>query len=199
MSKYANESVNVPMYIEEGVDVREYGLDPDDIKTLTIGGRKIRVIYIKCEPEQKEGLLKIFWHRVNMDGKSARQSRCTVKGKYGSIRCPENRKCSECEYGRSLDRKSGSVVSLDAMLKDGAFEPVDNRNPEDDVVTDIFVNELFDYLEEVRPGYGQVFRLLFTGITNRREISEILGIPTGTAKEWVTKVRKLAEDYYFSR
>lgn len=194
-----NESVSVPMYLEEGVDVRAYGLDPDDIKTITIGGRKIRVIYIKCEPEQKEGLMKIFWHRVNMDGKSARQARCTVQGKYGSIRCPENRKCSKCEYGRSLDCKSGSVVSLDAMLEDSTFEPADNCSPEDDVVTDIFVNELIDYLEDVRPGYGQVFRLLFTGITNRREIGEILGIPTGTAKEWVTKVRKLAEEYYFDR
>ena len=66
-------------------------------------------------------------------------------------------------------------------------------------MTDIFVRELIDYLEDVRPGYGQVFRLLFTGITNRREIGEILGIPTGTAKERVTKVRKLAEEYYFGR
>ena len=107
MSKYANESVSVPMYIEKGVDVRAYGLDPDDIRTITIGGRKIRVIYIKCDSEQKDGLMKIFWHRVNMDKRPARESRCPVQGKYGSIRCPENRKCSECEYGMSLADQIG--------------------------------------------------------------------------------------------
>ena len=188
-SRNANEYVTVPMYLEEGVDVRDYGLDPGDLRTITIGGRKIRVIYIRCESEQKDGLMKIFWHRVNMDTQAVRRSRCMVPGKHGPIRCPESRKCSECEHSRS-----GSTLSLDDML----YEPADSYIPQDDVAEDLFISELIAYLEDVRPGYGQVFRLLFTGITNRREIGEILGIPTGTAKDWVTKVRKLAEEYYMN-
>ena len=128
--------------------------------------------------------------------KPARESRCTVKGKHGLIRCPESNKCCECEYGASLEHKSSSTVSLDALLEDVAYEPADYSIPQEDRLIELLLEELIDYLEEIHPGYGSVFHLLCDGITNRREIGETLGVPTGTIKDWVPKIRRLAEEYY---
>lgn len=198
MSKnLTNEFVTAPLYVEKGVDIKDFGLDPKDIKTIRIGNRKIKVIYIQCPPEQKDALMKIFWHRVNMDKKSARESRCTVQGKYGPIRCPESRKCSECEYGQSLDRKNCSTVSLDALRENDSYEPADQRIPQEEAMIELFLEEMIEYLEEIHHGYGSAFKLMYDGVTNRREIGKALGVPTGTIKDWIPKIRKLAEDFYF--
>lgn len=83
-----------------------------------------------------------------------------------------------------------------ALLEAGAYEPADYSIPQEDRLIELLLEELIDYLEEFHPGYGSVFHLLCDGLTNRREIGETLGVPTGTIKDWVPKIRRLAEEYY---
>lgn len=193
MTKNDNLSklVEVPMYLEEGVDVRSYGLDPRDIRTIKIGSRKIKVIYVQTESEKKDALMSLFWERVNEYNKDARSRRCMIEGKYGPIRCPESNKCSECER-----IKDGSILSLDQLLMDSAFEPADTNDIETEIIYEEFLADLIDYLEDIHPNYGRVFKLLYDGITVRHRIAEVLDIPTGTIKDWVPKIKSLAQAFY---
>ena len=55
------------------------------------------------------------------------------------------------------------------------------------------LDDLLDYLGSFK-GKETTFRMLYDGLTTK-EIADELGVPWSTAKDQITKVRKLAQEH----
>ncbi len=66
---------------------------------------------------------------------------------------------------------------------------------EADAIALAMLDDLLDYLGSFKgKAYQATFQMLYDGLTTK-EIAEELGIPWSTAKDQITKVRKLAKEH----
>ncbi|MCW3805972.1 RNA polymerase sigma factor [Plebeiibacterium marinum] len=79
------------------------------------------------------------------------------------------------------------VESLENIVKD---EPADTEN----TVEVINPKELLSMIEELPPKYKLVFNLYAMEGLSHQEISEVLGISTGTSKSNLSRARKILKD-----
>ena len=137
----------------------------------------------------------------NFDGKKNTQhvgicedwdGRCMVKGKNGKlIRCPECNRCEDCERSSEVCRERNKTASLSFLVDEGA-EPATEGAFEDGIIYETILEDLIAMLNEVKPKYGRIFRLLYDGAT-QQEMADELGIKQRTVSDDIKKIRSLVQ------
>lgn len=119
-----------------------------------------------------------------------REKRCIISdGKGGTRRC--TRSCRECdmeraEKGLPLIDRTGSVLSLDKFADDGLDVP-GAINIEDILLDKMLLEELFEALEELDPENRLIIDLFSIG-KSEREISANIGLSQKTINKRKAKL-----------
>jgi len=86
------------------------------------------------------------------------------------------------------------MESLEKMAEDLSYEPEASGSMEDDVVTEMLLEELILYLDKVKPGYGGIFRMLYDGYESS-DIQKKYDLKKSTANYQIRRIRELAAEY----
>lgn len=131
-----------------------------------------------------------------------RAKRCLIpNGKGGFFHCPESNSCSNCKAKESDTFVTNLPLSLNRLTEaeaedDKVIDIADSiADTEADAIALAMLDDLLDYLGSFKgKAYQTTFRMLYDGLTTK-EIADELGVPWSTAKDQITKVRKLAQEH----
>lgn len=131
-----------------------------------------------------------------------RAKRCLLpNGKGGFIHCSESNSCSNCKAKEADNFVTNLPLSLNRLVEaetedDKVIDIADSvADTEADAIALAMLDDLLDYLGSFKgKAYQATFQMLYDGLTTK-EIAEELGVPWSTAKDQITKVRKLAIEH----
>lgn len=131
-----------------------------------------------------------------------RAKRCLIpNGSGGFIHCPESNSCSNCKAKEADKFVTNLPLSLNRLTEaetedDKVIDIADSvADTEADAIAIAMLDDLLDYLGTFKgKAYQAVFQMLYDGFTTK-EIADELGVPWSTAKDQITKVRKLAQEH----
>lgn len=105
---------SIPMEVTAET-IRDFGIDPKDVKTVKMRGRKFRCIFVPATKEQFLAYIK----SLELEWKhEERAGRCRVKGKSGKlIRCPESNKCEDCPRGKVVIKEMNKPASMEFLVE----------------------------------------------------------------------------------
>lgn len=176
------------MVVTDGV-IRDFGITQKNVTWRRIGNRKCRVVMVDGTEEEYKAYMEPIWAEIR---RKNRDGRCMVKGKNGKlIRCPESNRCEACKRASEVCRERNTTASLSFLVDEGA-EPAAEGAFEDDIIYETILEDLVAMLSEIKPKYGQIFRLLYDGAT-QREMADELGIKRRTVSDDIKKIRSLVQ------
>lgn len=173
-------------------------------ETIDVNGQRSEVVYVKIGSRRYPCVLE--WVPAEGCGGYLRMEQAEVKGadrglrcllpdgKGGFIRCPDGKKCSECELAGKFGFGAGHTVSLD-----GLGENVSGASCMSDftvVETQELLEQLIEKLNRKAPKYGKIFLAIYNGIERPSHIARWLNLPQSTTSEDVKKIRKRAPEIY---
>lgn len=79
------------------------------------------------------------------------------------------------------------------LLFDERYELVDSNSPDIEVSSDIPLEKLLDFVQELSPQYRLIFNMYALDKYTHREISEITGISIGTSKSNYARARMVLQ------
>lgn len=130
-----------------------------------------------------------------------REKRCLISdGKGGFIRCPECNHCNKCEKRLEFNFTTNKPVSLEKLTQgdteDAKTIDIEGRyESQTDILSRIILEDLIQYLGTFEgKQYDLIFKMLYDQ-HGTKEIADELGLAWSTAKDAITKVRKLAQEY----
>ena len=173
--------------------IRDYGLNPCDIRWMVVGNRKCRVVMVPATKEQYDAYMQPLWTEQKRE---ARERRCVVSGKDGRlVRCPDSRPCGKCPYSQCIDLENNKASSVE-MLIEKAQEPVATDSFEDMVADYALLDALVARLAEISPDYVAILRLLLDELP-QAEIAEMLHMKPRTLSDKVKRIRSIAWPIFF--
>ena len=133
-----------------------------------------------------------------------RERRCRLPdGEGGTIMCPEENLCSQCQKPGCWNFDNLHNASINAMRfpDDDVEQAVDDnipdpRDPLAEMETNDFELAMEKKLWAINPVYAVIFRELYIGNIHPIGIARKLGIPKSTAYRKVEKVHTLAQEIY---
>lgn len=173
------------------------GYKKSDVSYQLIGNRKLPCVMVKGTEDQRKNYIRLLDNERKAED---REKRCLISdGKGGYIMCPECNKCNECKKRQSLEFDINRPLSLDKLVEgdsddDRTFDVPGVTDVEGDAIVFATPDMLIEHLSKLSKEYGHIFEMLFDhwGV---KEIAEELNIPWSTAKDRITKVQKLAQEY----
>ena len=187
-SQKQDKQYQIPMIVTDEI-IRDFGIKPEDITWQRIGNRKCRVALVNATEEVYRAYMEPVWTQIKRED---RDGRCRVKGKNGKlIRCPESNRCENCERFSEVCRERNKTASLSFLVDEGA-EPAAEGSFEDNILYETILEDLIAMLSEIKPKYGQIFRLLYDGAT-QQEMADELGIKQRTVSDDIKKIRSLVQ------
>ena len=187
-SNTESKKFQISMAITDDV-IRDFGIKPEDVTWRRIGNRKCRVVMVDATEAEYKAYMELVWAEIKRED---RDGRCMVKGKNGKlIRCPECNRCEECERSSEVCREKNKPASLSFLVDEGA-EPAAEGSFEDDILYESILEDLIAMLNEIKPKYGRIFRLLYDGAT-QQEMADKLGIKQRTVSDDIKKIRSLVQ------
>ena len=194
------QQVQIPMIVDlDAFD--EHGLimgvARSQIRKWKIGNRIVDVVLVPGTQEQYDSIMDEYYREFKAED---RDKRCSVPGKNGKlIRCPDERKCSECPYYLKREHYGTATFSdLTAKGDDGEEIEFEPESPENYCSGDRYLrmlDDLIKYAAEIDPEYGTMIQLLHDGMS-RRQVAEALGIPKSTVIDRVAKLRKITDEFF---
>ena len=176
----------IPMEVTKET-IEDYGLDPKDIVWKLIGNEKKRVYMVPATKEQYQNYMRDQWKAQK---RKVRETRCKIPGKNGKlIRCPDSRKCEECERYHNVVKEENKPASLDALAEMGA-EPAAEDSGMSDVEVKKTLDWLIDYLNAIKPEYGRIFKLMYD-LDTQAEIARELEMAPRTVSDKEAKIREI--------
>lgn len=173
--------------------IRDYGLNPCDIKWMAVGNRKCRVIMVPATKEQYDAYMQPLWAEQKRE---ARERRCVVSGKNGRlVRCPDSRPCGKCPYYQRIDLENNKPSSVELLIEE-AQEPTAAESFEDMVADYALLDALVARLAEISPEYVEILRLLLDELP-QAEIAELLHMKPRTLSDKVKRIRAIAKPIFF--
>ena len=176
---------SIPMEVTAET-IRDFGIDPKDVKTVKMRGRKFKCIFVPATKEQYLAYmqpLEAEWKQDECEG------RCQVKGKSGKlVRCPESNKCENCKYGKTVVKEINKPASM-KYLAEKNFDPSFD-DFEDGVLYDVILKSLIQRLTSINPAYGDIFQMMYDQRT-QKAMEEELGIPQRTLSDYIKKIRSI--------
>lgn len=93
-----------------------------------------------------------------------------------------------------LRRKSGNVVSLDALQEDApgkewGGETPESKNPANEAETREMSKMVLQVLDQLEPNYRQALLLRYTEELSYEEISQAMEVPLNTVRTWIKRGR----------
>lgn len=187
-SQKQDKKYQIPMAVTDEV-IRDFGIKPKDVTWRRIGNRKCRVVMVDATETEYKAYMEPIWAEIKRED---RDGRCMVDGKNGKlIRCPKCNRCEECERSSEMCREKNKAASLSFLVDEGA-EPAAEGSFEDDILYETILEDLIAMLNEVKPKYGRIFRLLYDGAT-QQEMADELGIKQRTVSDDIKKIRSLVQ------
>lgn len=187
-SSKESKKFQIPMVVTNET-IRDFEIKPEDITWRRIGNRKCRVVLVDVTEAEYRAYMAPIWSEIKRED---RDGRCMVKGKNGKlIRCPESNRCEDCERFSEVCRERNKTTSLSFLVDEGA-EPVAEGLFEDDILYKMLLEDLVAMLNEIKPKYGRIFRLLYDGAT-QQEMADELGIKQRTVSDDIKKIRSLVQ------
>lgn len=130
-----------------------------------------------------------------------REKRCLISdGKGGFIRCPECKHCNDCKKRLDFNFTTNKPVSLEKLTQgdteeDKAIDIEGRYESQADILSHIILEDLIQYLGTFEgKQYDRIFKMLYDQ-HGTKEIADDLGLAWSTAKDAITKVRKLAQEF----
>ena len=187
-SQKQDKQYQIPMVVTNET-IRDFGIKPEDVTWRRIGNRKCRVVMVDATEEEYKAYMEPIWTEIKCED---RDGRCMIKGKNGKlIRCPECNRCEDCERSSEVCRERNKTESLSFLVDEGA-EPATEGAFEDGIIYETILEDLIAMLNEVKPKYGRIFRLLYDGAT-QQEMADELGIKQRTVSDDIKKIRSLVQ------
>ena len=187
-SQKQDKQYQIPMVVTNET-IRDFGIKPEDVTWRRIGNRKCRVVMVDATEEEYKAYMEPIWTEIKCED---RDGRCMIKGKNGKlIRCPECNRCEDCERSSEVCRERNKTASLSFLVDEGA-EPATEGAFEDGIIYGTILEDLITMLNEVKPKYGRIFRLLYDGAT-QQEMADELGIKQRTVSDDIKKIRSLVQ------
>lgn len=187
-SQKQDKQYQIPMVVTNET-IRDFGIKPEDVTWRRIGNRKCRVVMVDATEEEYKAYMEPIWTEIKCED---RDGQCMIKGKNGKlIRCPECNRCEDCERSSEVCRERNKTASLSFLVDEGA-EPATEGAFEDGIIYETILEDLIAMLNEVKPKYGRIFRLLYDGAT-QQEMADELGIKQRTVSDDIKKIRSLVQ------
>lgn len=187
--------VYMPISREEA---KAMGYKPSELVVRHIGIKNVTCIKVQGTPEFAEQYNRIL---ENEQRAEYREKRCLISdGKGGFIRCPECNHCNNCEKRLEFNFTTNKPVSLEKLTQGDTEEDktidIEGRyESQTDILSRIILEELIQYLGTFEgKQYDLIFKMLYDK-HGTKEIADELGLAWSTAKDAITKVRKLAQEY----
>lgn len=192
----------------DGLRKKGDGINPDNIETWHLGGRKILVGFIPVKKEVAEAAIKGFWDDMNSYIEATRKKRCLIPdGKGGFVRCPREKKCCECDNAADPDMFTSYELSLDEFMKkdeesgEGSWDPTGIANVGSDtesiVSLRITLAELINDLANLDPEMAKCITLLSEGYKKKEVIDALaLNLKKSQAYAFIEKCQKKAKEIY---
>ena len=199
-SNNEKQQILIPTIVDRD-SIREYGriagMENSKITKSKVCNRTVDVVLEPGTKEQYDAIMSDYSRQFKAED---RDKRCPVPGESGKlIRCPDERKCSECPYYLKRENYGTATFSTLSMEGDGGevieFEP---ETPENYFSGDRYLRMLVDfinYASERNPEFKTMVQLLLDG-KSRRQIADELGLPKSTVIDRVAKLRKLADEFF---
>ncbi len=188
LSKPESKKFQVPMIVSDDV-IHDFGIKPGDIHRKRIGDRWYRVVMIDADEATYRAYMSPIWAEIK---RNDREGRCLVSGKNGKlIRCPESKKCEDCERYVDVCKEMNRPASLQFLVESGG-DPATDDSFEDDAIYEAILEDLIQMLDEIDPVYGSIFRLLYSG-ASQKEMAEALDMKPRTISDYVRRIREIVQ------
>ncbi|MCC8073671.1 MAG: hypothetical protein LIO62_06050 [Clostridiales bacterium] len=187
-SKTQEKKYQIPMEVTEEV-IRDFGIKREEVVFKKIGNRKCQVIMVDATETLYKAYMEPIWsEQKRMD----REKRCLVSGKSGKlIRCPESNRCENCRYASKVCLEKNRPASISFLVAEG-IEPAAIYSFEDEADNQMFLDNIICILSDINPKYGEIFELLYDGIS-QQEIADELGMKQRTVSDYVKKIRAIVQ------
>lgn len=179
-------------------DAKAMGYKTSDIVVRHIGVKNVTCIKTQGKPEFVEQYNRML---ENEQRAEFREKRCLVSDKKGGfIRCPECNRCDKCEKRLEFNFTTNKPVSLEKLTQGDTEEDktidIEGRyESQSDILSQIILEDLIQHLGTFEgKQYDCIFKMLYNQ-HGTKEIADELGLAWSTAKDAITKVRKLAQEY----
>ncbi len=173
------------------------GVKESQIRKWRIGNRLVDVVLVPGTKAQYNAMMSSYSAEFKAED---RDKRCEVSnGKGKLIRCPERKKCSQCPYANSLDKKNFGTLTFSCLAAENEdYEETDFEAvaPLTYGAADIYLsmlNELISRVQEIDPNYGKILQLLSDGFSHR-EIADEIGMGKSTVTDKVAKIKVIVMD-----
>lgn len=197
----ANETqpVLIPVLIDMD-SIKEHGriagMDGYKITMSRVCNRILPVVLVPGTKEQYDAIMSDYSREFKAED---RDKRCAVPGKDGKlIRCPDDRKCSECPFKEHYGNCSTITFSgLSTESDDGEILEFEAETPDNYYCGDRemrILADLIDHVTKIDPEFGTMIQLLHDG-KSRRQVADEMGLPKSTVIDRVSKLRKITEEF----
>lgn len=194
------DQVLIPMIVDKDSlkEMPMAGVTQANIRKWRVGNRIVDVVLVPGTREQYDSIVGSYSSEFK---KEDRDCRCKIGNGQGKlIRCPEDRKCSECPYYNSLDKKSFSTATFSSLIEEneeGDLTEYEPKTPEGYGQAERYARmlcELIDYTKQIDPDYERIIPLLVNNVS-RREIAKILGKPKSTIIDKAKKLEPIVTEF----
>jgi len=193
----APQHVEIYMPIDRK-DTRTMELDPGRLSIRHIRVKNVLCYRLPGTPDFAEAYERLLETEARAE---SREKRCLLPDRHGGlVRCPAENSCKDCEKCLDAGFTTNHPLSYEKLTQgdsedDRILELPDRSEFMEDVHSSMLLENLTAYLATFPdPSYVPILRLLYEQY-EIREIAARLGIPWSTAKDRVTRVRKILQEY----
>ena len=187
----------IPMIVDLD-SIKENGkmMGLENIVYRMIKGKLRPVMEIPGSEDQYKTMMSFY---ENESKKESRSKRCLIPSKYiGLKRCPEGKKCVDCDYYRNKNFAFGDATFSDLASVDnnGSTVEFDPAAPSSYLQGDReirILKDLSEHAEKMYEGYSEILVELYEG-KSQRQIARERNIPQRTLSSRIKKLNAMAKE-----
>ena len=185
---------DAPIEIKDKADMNHYGITIEDCRYLHLGSSQRLLVYFFKTTNR--AFAEAQWEYINnVHSRGYSSTRCMVPGQRKAfVRCRDTNKCSECPYGRTLETKQASLVSLDDLVESG-YEPEAADSVEQQAVAKMEYAEIRARMDAEDPRIARVLEakvLLGDTVT---KIAADLGVSEPRVYQLLRRAKEIGREY----
>ncbi len=152
--KVKQGEVLVPMMVDDTFLKLMPDVDPSNLRTWHMAGRTYRVAFYPVQVEFAALAMQQFYYNLNEFLGERRDARCFIPQPDGSYKiCPkksgDNRPdCAHCEHHGEYEREKKTHISLDLLMNEYEYEPVQTTDDTDPINLKMTYEDLLDFLSD---------------------------------------------------